>query len=66
MKDGEITLEYIQENYECWGYLNANPDGIMAKKKQQPNVWSEFIIGKNLRIVINPISKVYYKVDSSG
>lgn len=64
MSDGQITLEYILENYDDWGWLNSREEEIKKKKRDVPNTWS-YVKLDSFTIVINSFAQVFYRIDST-
>lgn len=64
MSDGQLTLEYVMENYEDWGWLNSREKEISEKKKNVPNTWSYVRLG-SFTVVVNSAANVFYRIDAS-
>ena len=64
MSDGQLTLEYILENYADWGWLNSREEEIKQKKRDVPNSWS-YVRLNSFTIVINSEAQAFYRIDST-
>ena len=64
MSDGQLTLEYILENYADWGWLNSREEEIKQKKRDVPNSWS-YVRLSSFTIVINSEAQAFYRIDST-
>lgn len=64
MSEGQLTLEYILENYTDWGWLNSREEEIKQKKRDVPNSWS-YVRLNSFTIVINPEAQAFYRIDST-
>ena len=64
MSDGQLTIEYIMENYEDWGWLNSREDEINEKKRSAPKSWS-YVRVRSFTLAINPEANAYYRIDST-
>lgn len=64
MSDGQLTLEYILENYTDWGWLNSREEEIKQKKRDVPNSWS-YVRLNSFTIVINSEAQAFYRIDAT-
>ena len=64
MSDGQLTLEYILENYTDWGWLNSREEEIKEKKRDVANSWSHVRLGSST-LVFNSVARVFYRIDST-
>ena len=64
MSDGALTLEYILENYEDWGWLNSREEEIKEKKRGVPNTWA-YVRMRGFTLVVNSAANVFYRIDST-
>jgi hypothetical protein len=64
MSDGQLTIEYIMENYEDWGWLNSREEEINERKCNVPTSWS-YIRVRSFTLAINPEANVFYRIDST-
>ena len=64
MSDGQLTLEYILENYADWGWLNSREEEIKQKKRDVPNCWS-YVRLNSFTIVINSEAQAFYRIDAT-